>query len=170
MLPKRKPSHENKIRKERNIAEQLTHLDDRFWNRLLKAIEEGQVVPVIGSQLLTWNDQDKIQSLQQHVAMRVLELYKVDATPVTLKPHRELHEVVTLLKPTANLQDPYGDISDALDAVMKEPNFKLSDSIEKLAAISSFKLLVAVYRQYSLKKTRDSPRVSANMTPFVCGE
>jgi hypothetical protein len=52
------------------MAEQLTHLDDRFWNRLLKAIEEGQVVPVIGSQLLTWNDQDKIQTLQPLVAMR----------------------------------------------------------------------------------------------------
>jgi len=35
------------------MAEQLTHLDDRFWNRLLKAIEEGQVVPVVDSQPLT---------------------------------------------------------------------------------------------------------------------
>ena len=35
------------------MAEQLVHLDDRFWNRLLKAIEERQVVPVTGSQLLT---------------------------------------------------------------------------------------------------------------------
>ncbi|MFA5923904.1 MAG: hypothetical protein WC856_21870 [Methylococcaceae bacterium] len=55
------------------MPEQLTHLDDRFWNRLLKAIEEGQVVPVIGSQLLTWNDQDKIQTLQQLVAEGVQE-------------------------------------------------------------------------------------------------
>jgi hypothetical protein len=126
------------------MAEQLAHLDDRFWNRLLKAIEEGQVVPVVGSQLLTWNDRDKMQSLQQRVAMRVLEFYKVDATPVTLTPHRELHEAVTLLKPNANLQDLYGDIAEALDAVTKEPNFKLPGSIEKLAAISSFKLLVTL--------------------------
>lgn len=54
------------------MTEPLTHLDDRFWNRLLKAIEEGQLVPVIGSQLLAWNDQNKIQTLQQLVAMRVL--------------------------------------------------------------------------------------------------
>ncbi|MDD5322617.1 MAG: toll/interleukin-1 receptor domain-containing protein [Methylococcales bacterium] len=126
------------------MAERLINLDDRFWNRLLKAIEEGQVVPVIGSQLLTWNDQDKMQSLQQRVAMRVLEFYKVDATSVTLTPHRELHEVVTLLKPNANLQDLYGDIAEALDAVTKEPDFKLPGSIEKLAAISSFKLLVTL--------------------------
>jgi hypothetical protein len=28
--------------------------DERFWNRLLKSIQEGQVVPVVGSQLLVW--------------------------------------------------------------------------------------------------------------------
>lgn len=126
------------------MAERLTNLDDRFWNRLLKAIEEGQVVPVIGSQLLTWNDQDKIQTLQQLVATRVLKFYSVDTASVTLTPHHELHEVVTLLKPTVNLQDLYGDIADALDAVTKDPAFKMPISIEKLAAISSFKLLVTL--------------------------
>ena len=109
------------------MPEQLTHLDDRFWNRLLKAIEEGQVVPVIGSQLLTWNDQDKMQTLQQRVAMRVLKFYNVDTASVTLTPHHELHEVVTLLKPTVNLQDLYGDIADALDAVIKDPAFKMPE-------------------------------------------
>jgi hypothetical protein len=126
------------------MAERLTNLDDRFWNRLLKLIEEGQVVPVIGSQLLTWNDQDKIQTLQQLVATRVLKFYNVDTASVTLTPHHELHEVVTLLKPTVNLQDLYGDIADALDAVTKDPAFKMPISIEKLAAISSFKLLVTL--------------------------
>jgi len=126
------------------VAEQLTHLDDRFWNRLLKAIEEGQVVPIVGSQLLTWDGQNISQSLQQLVAKRVLEFNKFDATSVTLTPHRELHEAVSMLKPTVNLQDLYGDIADALDAVTKEQNFKLPGSIEKLAAISSFKLLVTL--------------------------
>lgn len=126
------------------MAEQLTPLDDRFWNRLLKAIEEGQVVPVIGSQLLTWIDQEKIQTLQQLVAMRVLKFYNVDNASVILTPHHELHEVVTLLKPGVNLQDLYGDIADALDAVTKDPAFKMPSAIKKLAAISSFKLLVTL--------------------------
>ncbi len=128
------------------MLEHSTHLDDRFWNRLLTAIEEGQVVPVIGSQLLTWNGQDKMQSLQQRVAMRVLEFNKFDTASVNLTPHRELHEVVTLLKPMpgVKLQDLYGDITEALNAVTKEPDFKMPESIEKLAAISSFKLLVTL--------------------------
>ena len=126
------------------MSSQLTPLDDRFWNRLLKAIEEGQVVPVIGSQLLTWNDQDKIQTLQQRVALRVLKFYNVDTASVILTPYHELHEVVSLLKPTVNLQDLYGDIADALDSVIKDPAFKMPRAIEKLAAISSFKLMVTL--------------------------
>lgn len=125
------------------MAEKQNDLDDRFWNRLLKAIEEGQVVPVIGSQLLIWQDQGSVQTLQQRIAKRVLDLYGINA-PASLTPHRELHEVVTLLKPTVNLQDLYGDIADALEAVRKEPGFKLPAAIEKMAAITSFRLLVTL--------------------------
>ena len=46
--------------------------DERFWNRLLKSIEEGQVVPVIGSQLLVWGEPDNPQTLQRLVAEQVL--------------------------------------------------------------------------------------------------
>jgi hypothetical protein len=126
------------------MPEQLTSLDDRFWNRLLKAIEEGQVVPVIGSQLLTWNGQDAMPSLQRRVALRVLEYNRFDTASVKLTPHRELHEVVTLLKPEVKLQDLYSDIADALDTVTKGADFKIPEPIEQLAAIASFKLLVTL--------------------------
>ena len=49
-LLQRKPSHDNDIQKRVIVIEQLTHFNDRFLNQLLKAMEEGQVVPVIGSQ------------------------------------------------------------------------------------------------------------------------
>ena len=52
--------------------------DDRFWNRLLKSIEEGQVVPVIGPQLLVWGEADNPQSLQRLVAEEMLQLRGVD--------------------------------------------------------------------------------------------
>ncbi|MDD1622749.1 MAG: toll/interleukin-1 receptor domain-containing protein [Methylococcaceae bacterium] len=126
------------------MTEPLTHLDDRFWNRLLKAVEEGQVVPVVGSQLLGWPDQGRIQTLQQRVALRVLAFYRIDTASLQLTPQRELHEVVTLLKNTANLQDLYADIAEALDAELREPAFKLPTAIEKLAAIASFRLLVTL--------------------------
>ncbi len=126
------------------MAEKLTHLDERFWNRLLKAIEEGQVVPVIGSQLLAWQDQKINLTLQQCVALKLLEFYRVDPTALKLTPHRELHDAVTVLKQNANLQDLYGDIAEALETVTEAADFKLPVSIEKLAAITSFRLLVTL--------------------------
>jgi len=68
--------------------------DDRFWNRLLKSIEEGQVVPVVGSQLLTCSEPDKPQTLQRAMAERLLEIREVDPSSVDLAPSRELHDAV----------------------------------------------------------------------------
>lgn len=126
------------------MVEKLTHLDERFWSRLLKAIEEGQVVPVIGSQLLAWSGPNGNSTLQQRVASKLLALYRVDPTSLKLTQHRELHDAVTALKQNANLQDLYGDIAEALEAVTDAPDFKLPASIEKLAAITSFRLLVTL--------------------------
>ena len=126
------------------MAERPPHLDDRFWNRLLKAIEEGQVVPVIGTQLLSWQTQDKTQTLQQRVAARLLAFYGVDPATLQLTPQRELHEAVTRVKTPDNLQDLYADIADALETERKLPSFKLPTAIEKLAAIASFRLLVTL--------------------------
>jgi len=120
--------------------------DDRFWNRLMKSIEEGQVVPVVGSQLLTCSEPDKPQTLQRAMAERLLEIREVDPSSVDLAPSRELHEAVSILKgkPDVNLQDLYGDVSDALDAVIAQAGFRASESIAQLAAISDFRLLVTL--------------------------
>ena len=128
------------------MAEILAHLDDRFWNRLLKAIEEGQVVPVAGAHLLNWQMTDKTATLQQRLAVRLLAYYRdrIDPASIILTPQRELHDAVTQLKALANLQDLYADIADALDAERKDPAFKMPAAIEKLAAIASFRLLVTL--------------------------
>jgi len=60
------------------VAEQLTHL--------------------VGSQLLSWNNQDNAQSIQQRVATRVLDIYRIDTSTVNLTPHKELHEEEGLMR------------------------------------------------------------------------
>lgn len=126
------------------MADTLPHLDDRFWNRLLKAIEEGQVVPVVGARLLNWQVGDKTETLQQRLAARLLANYGVDPVSIPPTPQRELHDAVTQLKAKVNLQDLYADIADALDAERKAPAFNMPAAIEKLAAIASFRLLVTL--------------------------
>src|SRR5262249_52922094 len=118
--------------------------DERFWNRLLKSIEEGQVVPVIGSQLLVWGEPDNPQTLQRLVAEQVLQWRGVDPSSILLTRNRELPEAVSMLKRDVNLQDLYGDVSDALDAVITQNNFQAPEAIAQLSAISDFRLLVTL--------------------------
>lgn len=121
--------------------------DDRFWNRLLRSIEDGQVVPVVGSQLLVWGEPGNAQSLQRLLAMRLLEMRDIDWSGVTLSPYRELYDAVTLLKSKIsdlNLQELYGDIADALDVITHEANFRIPQALTDLAAITHFRLFVTL--------------------------
>jgi hypothetical protein len=118
--------------------------DERFWNRLLKSIEEGQVVPVVGPQLLVWGEPDNPQTLQRLVAEQMLQSRGVDPSSISLTRNRELPNAVSILKRDVNLQDLYGDVSDALDDVLAQPTFQAPEAIAQLAAISDFRLLVTL--------------------------
>jgi hypothetical protein len=86
--------------------------DDRFWNRLLRAIEEGQVVPIVGPQVLAWGEPDNPQTLQRLVAEELLQARGVDVSALRLTFNRELPDAVAILKRDVNLQELYGDVSD----------------------------------------------------------
>lgn len=120
--------------------------DERFWNRLLKSIEEGQVVPVIGSQLLTLGSEKQTQTLQRLVAEQLLRIRDTDPSQSSLCQGREFHDAVSLLKnkPDINLQDLYGDVADALDFIINEAGFQIPLAIKQLAEISDFRLMVTL--------------------------
>src|SRR5215813_4524457 len=120
--------------------------DERFWNRLLKSIQEGQVVPVVGSQLLVWGESANPQTLQRLVAEQVLQSREVDPSSLPLTRHRELSDAVSILKNDhkVNLQDLYSDVSEALDTVIAQHNFQVPEAIAQLLAISDFRLLVTL--------------------------
>lgn len=120
--------------------------DERFWNRLLKSIEEGQVVPVIGAQLLGFGEGSQRHTLQRLMAEQLLRFREVDPAAISLSPGRELHEAVSLLKnkPEINLQDLYGDVSDALDSIINKAGFQMPLALAQLAAISDFRLMVTL--------------------------
>lgn len=120
--------------------------DERFWNRLLKSIEEGQVVPVIGTQVLALNTDNQQQTLQRLVAEQLLRIRDTDPTQTSLSPGREFHDAVSLLKsrPDINLQDLYGDVADALDFIINRSGFQIPLAIKQLAEISDFRLMVTL--------------------------
>ncbi|MGR9086005.1 MAG: toll/interleukin-1 receptor domain-containing protein [Gammaproteobacteria bacterium] len=136
--------------------------DDRRWNRLLKSIEEGQVVPVIGPQLLIMGAERQRKTLQRMMAEQLLRLRDIDPLQVGLHPGRELHDAVTLLKGDAgiNLQDVYGDVSDALDMIAAAPGFQMPPALVQLSEISDFRLMVTLSPDFLLARALKARRAA----------
>ena len=116
-------------------------MNDGAWRKLIKQIREGQVVPLVGPQLLEGTTPGS--SVQARLARRLLELYDPGADP-ELPPGRELHEAVSRLKPRVNVQDLYSDAHDAMVEFSSEPLEAAPEAIRQLAAITDFRLLVTL--------------------------
>jgi hypothetical protein len=115
-------------------------MNERSWGRLLKSIDDGLVVPVIGAQVLKNERGDVLQKL---IAQRLLSYYdEPDDCPLT--PSYELCEVVSRLKANHNLQDLYADVHDAIEQLTSGEDFTIPEPVRKIAAISSFRLFVTL--------------------------
>jgi TIR domain-containing protein/SIR2-like protein len=115
-------------------------MNERSWERLLRSIDDGLVVPVLGPQVLTGEDGD---ALQKKIARQLLSFYdEPDDSPLT--PFYELSEVVTRLKNKHNLQDLYADIHDAIEQLISAKDSNIPEPIRKIAAITSFRLFVTL--------------------------
>jgi hypothetical protein len=115
-------------------------MNERSWERLLKSIDDGLVVPVLGPQVLISESGDPLQKL---IAQRLLSFYdEPDDLPLT--PFFELCEVVTRLKVKHNLQDLYADVHDAIDELTSVKDCNIPEPVRNIAAISSFRLFVTL--------------------------
>lgn len=111
------------------------------WKRLLDRIRDGDVVPVLGPQLLV--EADGRTPRQARIAQRVLQGHGIDVDPGSLTPFRELDEAhARLASSSVSPQDIYADVHeeirhDALDGEAPEP-------IRQIAEITDFRLLVTL--------------------------
>lgn len=117
-------------------------MDEKSWDRLLKSIEDGLVVPVLGPQILI--AQGSNDSLQAQVARQLLASYNCDPGSNPLPPFREMNEAVTRLKRDHKLQDLYGDIHDAIEKLMPKSEAAMPEPVRQIAAISHFRLFVTL--------------------------
>ena len=114
----------------------------RYMDELLRLIKgSGSVIPVIGPELVTVEENGRDVPLNEHIARRLIEQYGItDPLPEPLR----LSDVVvayTDLDPRRNVPDTvYSDIF----AFFKEnPNLPTPPALQKLGAIREFKLLVS---------------------------
>lgn len=116
-------------------------MNEAAWKRLIRQINAGLVVPVIGPQLML--GPDGRTSRQSELAQRLRARYGLD-TQAPLPRFRELNAVVSELKNAqVNLQDVYGDVSELIQE-LSGPGTPIPEPIRQLAEISDFRLLVTL--------------------------
>ena len=110
-----------------------------FWDDLLRYVEKGRVIPVVGAELLVIERDGVSVPLYKAVAERLLADYGVSAS---LREHFELNDAVCALD--ANGYKPrelYGAIHDILRGLTDRA--QLPPALCQLAAISHFNLFVS---------------------------
>ncbi len=119
-------------------------MDDKNWDRLLRRIEDGLVVPVLGQQVLTTENKDTV--LQTSIAHHLLELYDIEPSTVSLTPFNELNDAVVQIKKEQayDLQDLYADIHDAIKHFTTSSDSVPPEPIRQIAAIKSFQLYITL--------------------------
>ena len=112
-----------------------------FWDDLLAYVEEKQVVPVIGSELLTIEIEGTTVPLYQAVAERLLAKYGVAVPEGGLRPNQELDEAVALLANTnrRRFEDLYRPIHDILEKLLERQS-EPPRALLQLAEIAQFDL------------------------------
>lgn len=117
-------------------------MNERNWDRLLKSIEEGLVVPVMGPQLIT--SLNSSSSFQSQIAQQLLKMYDYALGHDVLMPHQELNDAVTRLKRDHPIQDLYGDIHDVIGQLTPNTDAELPEAIKQITAIRDFRLFVTL--------------------------
>jgi hypothetical protein len=127
-----------------------------FWEELLAQIEAGQVIPVVGPELLWAALEGREIPLYQALAERLLAKYGLVAsvaepegdpapngTPVLLRPYHELNDAVcALARRGRRVQDLYRPINELLKALVEAPTATALEPLRDLASVGAFRLFV----------------------------
>ena len=110
-----------------------------FWDILLQLIEEGQVIPVVGRDLLTVSDGDGPKLLYPYLADKLADALEV--SPKNLRDGDEINEVACRFISAGNRVE---DIYPALKAVAcrAEASLQIPDPLRKLAEITPLRFFV----------------------------
>lgn len=112
------------------------------WKRLLDRIRDGDVVPVLGPQLLV--DADGHTSRQAGIAEALLRNHGLEVEQGSLPAFRELNEAFTRLKDKVRPQDIYADVHDLIRKDSMASGAVAPTPIQQIAQISDFRLWVTL--------------------------
>lgn len=145
---------------------------EEFWDELMAQIEAGEIIPVVGPELLTVLIDGRETPLYQALAERLLAKYGLtaagsappgdaatSATAVPIRPYHELNDAVCgLAQRGRHVQDLYRPINDLLKALVQAPAESSLEPLRNLASVSGFKLFVATTPDDLLARAIDAER------------
>jgi hypothetical protein len=135
---------------------------EEFWDDLLAFIEERRVIPVVGAELLTLEQNGATVPFYQVVAERLLNKYRppnggVDQGAL-LRPHHELNDAVSALVAAGKRpRDLYRPIHDIVRQLVAETN-GMNAALRQLAAIRHFDLFATTTPDGLLARAVDAVR------------
>lgn len=127
-------------------------MTEREWDKLTNLVLERCVVPVIGPELLTWQEDGKEQSLYSACGRKLADQAGL-AFPAD-RAHHALYDVANLL----SLKQNSGDLAFDIDDVMRRNPWPVPDALKKLAEISSFSLYVTTTIDHLFEKALQDVR------------
>ena len=147
-----------------------------FWDDLLAFIEERQVIPIVGGELLEVNLSGNTVPLYRAVAERLLTRYgmtpahpntsprDLPAGHVILRPQHELNDAVCAFSRSGKrIQDLYRPVNDALKAVVDEQANFIPEALIQLAKIKNFDLFVSTTCDDMLLRAINSVRYNGSL-------
>lgn len=138
--------------------------DQYDWDELLDFIAEKKLTPILGKEMYTFKDGDKLVPLDNYLSRKILELQKVsDYQAATLSEAVNYLEIDKKVKPM--------DILRKLKSVVKDIDFDLPVLSEFLGINDlNYFINTAVYNNVLEKKIFESRRQKAKSTNFSINE
>jgi hypothetical protein len=136
---------------------------DRHWDRLLREIEDGKIIPVVGPELLQVDIDGRKMPLSTHLAEQLIDRLDVDEDnlddPLTLDA-----VACQYLRQGGDRQEIYYEVLSLIEA----GNWPVPQPLAKLAAIKHFGLYLTTTFDPLLKKALDHDRYDdADRTPAL---
>jgi hypothetical protein len=144
---------------------------EEFWDELLAQIEAGQVIPVVGPELLAVIVDGREVPLYQALAERLLAKYGMTgivavggepgeaSSAVPLHPYHELNDAVCALATSGRrVQELYRPINDLLNTLLETQADSSLRPLRDLAGVTGFRLFVTTTPDDLLARAIDTER------------
>jgi len=112
---------------------------DRQWRNLLMDIEAGQVIPIVGPELILLDQESGSPTLYQYLANELISRLSIDQQ--SLPPGYGLLDVTALF--LQDLRNPAEELHYETRQILEERRWPTPEPLRQLAAISHFNLFVS---------------------------